>query len=274
MGIININPDSFSGDGTLDIQEAMMRAKNMVSEGADIIDVGGESARTNRSAVSEAEEIRRVQPFLEVWKSTLFHPKDQEQVFPPILSLNTWRPGVMKELLPCGVEMLNDMSGLPNSEPAGLAAKHRTSLLIMHSVGEPKVSHEHVEYRDVVAEVLQFFKGRHQLALQSGCVEDQLIFDPGIDFAKQQVHNLALMRRADDLSALGRPVLWPISRKRIIKETLDRPEHLQRDAGTIGTLLWLAQHGASIFRMHNVKAAYQALRVLEPLMSSSLDRHS
>ena len=141
MGIVNVNDDSFSGDGTLDIDEALAKARRAVAEGADIVDIGAESARTNRSAVGVDEEVRRFAAFLrrwpEVWRG--LGPVDEAQVWPPVLSANTWRPEVVAEVLPLGVELLNDMGGLPDVRNASHCAAHGASLLIMHTVGEPKV---------------------------------------------------------------------------------------------------------------------------------------
>lgn len=269
MGIVNINDDSFSGDGTLDPVAALERAAGLVAQGADIIDVGGESARTNREAITEVEEVARVLPFIEGFRECLargdWHPRDDDQLFPPLLSVNTWRPGVAAPLLAAGADILNDMGALPNADNAALAARHGAALLIMHSVGEPKIAHTHVRHLDVVADVERFFVEKLALAAEAGVDPESTILDPGIDFAKQCADNLSLLTRLDRLAELGRPLLLPISRKTVIGDVLGLPEPTTRDAGTIALLVDGLLRGASIFRVHNVAAAWQATRVVHAL---------
>ena len=140
MGIVNINDDSFSGDGTLDPAEAIDRAFAMQAAGADIIDLGAESARTNRDAIGVRDEVERLQPVIAGIKE---HPH------PPLISVNTWRPEVVREILPIGIHLLNDIGALPDDTNARLCAEHRCRLLIMHSVGAPKVPHTDERYEDV-----------------------------------------------------------------------------------------------------------------------------
>ncbi|MBC8127926.1 MAG: dihydropteroate synthase, partial [Gloeobacteraceae cyanobacterium ES-bin-144] len=183
MGIINVNDDSFSGDGTLDIDQAVVQARVQASAGADVIDVGAESARTNRVAVPVKEELRRLLEFLqrwdEVWKG--IEPRDSAQVWPPILSVNTWRAAVVEEALRAGnVELLNDMSALPDDRNARLCAEHDVALLIMHSVGEPKIPQVHQQWRDVMGAMEEFFIEKLALAMAAGLSEEAIILDPGI----------------------------------------------------------------------------------------------
>src|SRR5882757_9959416 len=152
MGIVNITDDSFSGDGSLQIERAMEAAQRHVTDGADMIDVGGESARTSRAEISELEECMRILPFLHRFPDC--HegkkPVDEIQIFPPLLSINTWRPGVARATLRVAGHLLNDMSALPTIENARIAAEYGTGLLIMHSVGLPKQRHTDVQYADVL----------------------------------------------------------------------------------------------------------------------------
>lgn len=272
MGIVNINDDSFSGDGTLDPEAALDQAEAMVFQGADCIDVGAESARTNRAAIPESTEIRRLLPFLQAWKDRVarMRPLDELQLFPPILSVNTWRPEVANAALAAGGELLNDMSALPEPANAKIAAAHRAALLIMHSIGEPKVAHTHVEYRDVMAELDRFFEERIELALRAGMQAEGILIDPGIDFAKQAADNLTIYSELGRLKRFGRPILLPVSRKTVIGETLKISEPAQRDAGTVACLVAGMQRGASMFRVHNVPAAAQAIRVIRALNSGRL----
>jgi len=264
MGIVNLNDDSFSGDGTLVVGEALEQARRLVADGADIIDVGGESARTNRAAIAVAEEIGRVRPFVEEFLAARagWTARDEQQLQPAVLSVNTWRPEVAQALLEAGAELLNDMSALPTDENARLAAEHGASLLIMHSVGEPKVAHNEVIWRDVVGEQARFFGEKMRLAEQAGLPREAIVLDPGLDFAKQRGDNLRLLRDTERLVALGRPVLMPVSRKTVIGEVLGLPEPRDRDAGTWACLAAGERRGVSIFRVHAVREAASCARVL------------
>jgi len=265
MGILNINDDSFSGDGRLDAGWALERAAAMVAEGADMVDVGGESARTNREAVPEEEEWKRIAPFLEGFSSAVsdVSPRDGEQVWPPVLSVNTWRTSVAEEALRAGCDLLNDMSSLPDDAHARLCADHGAALLIMHSKGQPKIPHTHVEYGDVMSELEAFFDSRLALAQSAGLSRDAILLDPGIDFAKQTADNLRIFRELRRLHHFGRPILLPVSRKGTIGRVLGIEDPAGRDAGTVACIVAGALRGASVFRVHNVGAAWHALRTLE-----------
>jgi dihydropteroate synthase len=262
MGIVNLNDDSFSDDGTLDVNEAIRRARKLVSEGADIIDVGGESARTNRREITEQQEIDRVAPFIvrfqECYEGLL--PIDDEQLFPPLLSLNTWRSPVANTLLGLGGDLLNDMSGLLTDDNARIAARHHTALLIMHSVGLPKQKHTDVQYADIMRTLERFFEDKVKSAEQVGLAREAVLIDPGIDFAKQRNDNLTILRELSRLSRFNRPVLLPVSRKTVIGEVLDLPSPDDRDPGTIACIVAGIRANASIFRVHNVRATSLAIR--------------
>jgi dihydropteroate synthase len=267
MGILNINDDSFSSDGKIDTEWALARAVEMVAEGADIIDVGGESARTNREAISEEEELRRVRPFLENFERAMKAalPRDADQLFPPLLSLNTWRPGVIEGALEVGFDILNDMSALPEATNARLCAGIGAALLIMHSRGEPKVRHTHVTYPDVMSELVAFFEQKTSMAIEAGVPRESIILDPGIDFAKQVDDNLRIFRELVRLTSLGFPVLLPVSRKSVIGRVLGIEKPADRDAGTMACIVAGALRGAAIFRVHNVSAAWFGVRAVEAL---------
>ncbi|MFZ9940701.1 MAG: dihydropteroate synthase [Luteolibacter sp.] len=268
MGIVNVNDDSFSGDGTLDFNAAIDQAREHIQNGADVIDVGAESARTNRAAVTIDEEVRRFGGFLDRWEDALgdLKPKDADQIWPPILSANTWRPEVVREILPSKkVELLNDMSALPDDTNAQFCAEHGTALLIMHSVGEPKVPHIHQQWIDVMKSMDLFFEEKIALALKAGIDRDALVLDPGIDFAKQRDDNLKVMRELSRLQKFERPILAPVSRKRVIGEVLGLADPKDRDAGTIACIAACLQGGANILRVHHVAAAWQSVKVLHAL---------
>ncbi len=271
MGIVNLNDDSFCGDGTLDPQAALGIARQMAADGADVIDAGAESARTNRPPISVQEEISRLEAFLTVFRQWLTeaaaHPPafDADQVWPPLLSLNTWRPEVVEAVLPQGGDLLNDIGALPDSRNASLCARHGAALLIMHSVGRPKEKQTHVAYPDIMAELDRFFEEKLALCREAGLPEEAVVLDPGIDFAKQCADNLTIYRELGQLRRFGRPLLLPVSRKTVIGDVLGLPDPLDRDAGTLACIARGMSQGASLFRVHNVRAAMQAVKVLHAL---------
>lgn len=250
MGIVNLGADSFSGDGIVDIGRALERARALVGEGADIIDIGAESARTNREAVSEEEEAAQLIRFIERWREPVW------------LSINTWRPAVARAALAAGGHLLNDIGALPTDDNARICAEAGAALLIMHSIGQPKVPHTHVGYDDIMGRLETFFDEKIAMAEAAGLSKESIVLDPGIDFAKQRDDNLRIFRELARLQRFGRPVLLPISRKTVIGEVLGLPEPATRDAGTVACLVQGMLQGAQIFRVHNVRAAAQAARVI------------
>ena len=262
MGIVNANDDSFSADGSLEKETLVALIRKQIAQGADVIDIGAESARTNRMAISEEEELRRFRLVLEVWEEIwqACDPIDAQQVWPPILSANTWRSSAVRGVLDLGAEWVNDMSGLPDGENARLCADAGAALLIMHSVGEPKVPHFHQQWADVMASLLQFFEEKIALAESMGLARDNIMIDPGIDFAKQKDDNLTVYRNLEKLTVFGRPLLVPVSRKTVIADVLGIADPRDRDAATIACLTWCLQRGGTIFRVHNVEAASQVMR--------------
>jgi dihydropteroate synthase len=265
MGIVNVNDDSFSGDGTLDFDAAVALARRQAAAGADVIDVGAESARTNRAAVTVEEELRRFRGFIERWEQVWqsLEPRDEVQVWPPILSANTWRPEVVEGVLQMGkVELVNDMGALPDDRNARVCAAHGAALLIMHSVGEPKVPHLSQQWVDVMGEMERFFDEKLALAEKAGLPREAVVLDPGIDFAKQRDDNLTVFRELERLQQFGCVVLVPVSRKTVIGEVLGLTNPLERDAGTIACISAAVKRGAQILRVHEVDAAWQAVKML------------
>ncbi len=274
MGIININDDSFCGDGSLDHSESLQKAERMLKEGADIIDIGAESARTNRQAISVEEEVGRLIPFLKAWPNLLKRLGsvglwDAEQLWPPLLSINTWRPEVIAAVLPSGGDLINDISALPDIKNAQLCAEHGASLLIMHSIGQPKIAHTHVSYDNLWQDLQQFFDEKCALARSAGLSQEQLVLDPGIDFAKQRDDNLAIYRDSCFFNQWGCPVLLPVSRKTVIGQVLGLPNASARDAGTMACIAAGMTRGAHIFRVHNVSAAARCVKVLAAMRGHS-----
>ena len=268
MGIVNVNDDSFSGDGSLEIDAAIGLARHQIGEGADIIDVGAESARTNRAAIPVDEEIRRFRGFLDRWPELIAasQPKDEVQLWPPVLSANTWRPETVEAVLPHRVELINDMGALPDDRNARLCAAAGASLLIMHSVGEPKVPHFHQQWEDVMGSMEVFFEAKIAAALKAGMALESLVLDPGLDFAKQRDENLTVLRDLERLHRFGRPLLVPVSRKTVIGEVLGIPVPQERDAGTVACIAAALRRGAHMLRVHDVRAAWQSVKTLDAIL--------
>jgi dihydropteroate synthase len=261
MGIVNLCADSFSGDGLVDTGLALERARQMVADGAEIIDIGGESAGTKRAVMSEAEEIGSLLPFVRRFREAVTLSPNGSEVSPPLLSINTWRPAVARAVLEEGGDLLNDIGALPTDENARICAATGAALLIMHSVGEPKVAHTHIGYRDVWAVLERFFEEKIAMAQAAGMPRDSILLDPGIDFAKQRDDNLRIYRELERLHRFGRPVLLPVSRKTVIGEVL-AVAPAERDAGTVACVVSGMLRGAQIFRVHNVRAAFQAVQTV------------
>ena len=262
MGILNLCADSFSGDGVLDVDHGMRRARQMVAEGADIIDVGGESAATGHPPMSEAEEIGHLLPFVRRFAAEVAEfepPAAAEQLFPPLLSINTWRPAVVRAVLPSGGDLLNDLSALPTDENARVCAETGAALLLMHNEGEPKRWHPYHAYPDVLATLDTFFEEKIAFAMAAGVPRDALLLDPGIGFTKLRDDNLRIYRDLERLQRFERPILLPVSRKLVIGEVLGVPP-AERDAGTVACIVAGLRRGAHIFRVHNVRAAAQTVQ--------------
>lgn len=268
MGIVNLGADSFSGDGTPELELAMARARSHLADGADIIDLGAESARTNRGAISEAEEVGQLLRFVERWPEVISSVEVRGRR--PVLSINTWRPEVVRQVLPQGGDILNDIGALPTDENARICADTGAALLIMHSVGQPKVPHTHVGYDDVMAELERFFEEKLAVTESAGLSRDATILDPGIDFAKQRDDNLRIYRELERLHRFERPILLPVSRKTVIGEVLGIPNAAERDAGTVACIVQGMLRGAHIFRVHNVRAAVQAIKTVEAIETGEL----
>lgn len=251
MGIVNLVADSFSGDGIVEIAHAIEHARGLVRDGAEIIDIGAESARTNRGIISEEEEAAQLIRFIERWDGAA------------ILSINTWRPAVARAALAIGGHLLNDIGALPTDENARICAETGAALLIMHSVGEPKIPHTHVGYDDIMAQLDEFFTAKLALAEAAGVPRESLVLDPGIDFAKQCADNLRIYHELDRLTKFERPILLPVSRKTVIGEVLGLENPVERDAGTVACIVQGMLRGAAIFRVHNVRAAVQAVRMID-----------
>ena len=256
MGILNVTPDSFSDGGRfLDRAAAVAHATRMVDDGADILDVGGESTRPGSNAVSVDEELERVRPVIE--RLAELHP-----AIP--ISIDTRKASVAAEALAAGAAIVNDVSGGADPEMFDVVRERDAAVVLMHMRGEPKTMQEAPRYDDVVGEVHEYLRQRIEAAELAGIDPERIAIDPGIGFGKDLEHNLELMRRVDVLLDLRRPVLVGPSRKRFLGTILDVPED-DRVEGTIGAVVWLVSRGAHLARVHDVKEVVRAVRVADAI---------
>jgi dihydropteroate synthase len=261
MGIVNTTPDSFSDGGQFSgVRQAVDYAKQLVDQGADILDIGGESTRPGAEPVSIDEELRRVLPVLE----------GLSDVGVPI-SIDTRRPQVMREALAIGVDLINDVNGFRDPESFSIAATSPAALCIMHMLGEPKTMQQRPVYADVVDEVTQFLLGQRDAFVAQGVDRARIVIDPGFGFGKTLAHNLALMQAIPSLSA-QQTMLIGVSRKTMIGHLADPqtpPAPADRVAGSVAAALWAAEKGAQILRVHDVAQTVQALNVWNGLSGRS-----
>jgi dihydropteroate synthase len=252
MGVVNVTPDSFSDGGMfLAADAALDQGLMLVREGASIVDIGGESTRPGSEAVSAAEELRRVLPVVEALAGSVGVP----------ISVDTMKAQVARRALAAGAMIVNDVSALRfDEEMAGVVAESGCPVCLMHMKGQPRTMQDDPRYDDVVDEVLRFLEERLAFALMRGVREEQVMLDPGIGFGKTVAHNLALLGGLDRLASLGRPVVLGASRKRFLGAILG-VEPADRVIGTVATTVIGFLAGASIFRVHDVKPNFEALRV-------------
>jgi dihydropteroate synthase len=253
MGVVNASPDSFSDDGFAHTLERRLRlAGELVDAGADMLDVGGESARTGVPPVSVEEEIERVVPLVERIVATM----------ETIVSVDTYKPPVAAAALAAGATIVNDVSGLRDPELARVCAETGAALVLMHTRAAPKQRLQGPELYgdDVTGEVLAFLRERIELARAAGVAHEQLIVDPGPDFAKTPAQTIALLADVERLHELGRPLLMAISRKDFIGALTSRAPR-ERLAGTLAALAHGVDSGAHIFRLHDIVAVADYLAV-------------
>jgi dihydropteroate synthase len=252
MGVVNVTPDSFSDGGRFfDPGAAVEHGLRLASEGAAVLDIGGESTRPGAAGVSAEEELRRVLPVIERLRA---HTS-------AVISVDTSKPPVMRAAAAAGAGMINDVRAL--REPGALEAAAATgcAVCLMHMKGEPRTMQESPSYRDVVSEVKAFLVERVQSAQAAGVATERLAVDPGFGFGKTLEHNLELLRRLRELAVPGVPMLAGLSRKSIVGKLTGRPEGA-RVFGSIALAIIAAQNGARIIRAHDVAATVDALRTL------------
>jgi dihydropteroate synthase len=250
MGIVNVTPDSFS-DGGLHLRRdaALAHAHQLINEGADILDIGGESTRPGALVVSVQEELDRVMPVIEGLRGA-----------PVPLSVDTCKPEVMCAALAAGASMVNDINALQQPEALVAVAASDAAVCLMHKQGNPQTMQEQPQYQDVVAEVLQFLRTRIAAVEAAGIARERIVVDPGFGFGKMLVHNLALLRGLDALAELRVPVLAGLSRKSMLGMITGQDvEH--RVYASVAAALLAVQRGARIVRVHDVRATADALKV-------------
>jgi dihydropteroate synthase len=251
MGVLNITPDSFSDGGRyLSLEAALGHARALVTEGALIVDVGGESTRPGAAAVDEQEELDRVIPVVEVLARDL----------DCIISIDTMKPAVMEAACAAGALIINDVNALRAAGAVQVAQRHQAGVCLMHMQGEPRSMQQAPEYSDVVAEVSQFLASRVDHCVDAGITRDRIILDPGIGFGKTLDHNLSLLANLDQLMPLACPLLIGVSRKSMFKALLDLPVD-QRLSPALAMAALAVWQGAAIVRAHDVRATVEALAV-------------
>jgi len=253
MGILNVTPDSFSDGGRfVDLEQALDHARRMAAEGADIIDIGGESTRPGALQVSAQEELDRVLPVVEALVKELDLP----------LSIDTSKSAVAREAIAAGADFINDVSGFTfDAQMSGTVADSGAGVFVMHTSGRPEVMQQNTRYADIVAEVAAGLRKSIELAVSAGVARNKIAIDPGIGFGKNVAGNLELLRCTAVLADLGSPVLLGTSRKSFIGKVLGQDLACDRLAGTLATIALGYAGGARLFRVHDVAAARQAARM-------------
>lgn len=261
MGIINVTPDSFSDGGELDtLQAAVAHGLRLVEEGADLLDIGGESTRPGADEVPLDEELRRVIPLIE--------RLSRETSLP--ISIDTSKPEVMRAAVAAGAGMINDVQALRREGALDAAAQLGLPVVLMHMLGEPRSMQDEPQYDDVVAQVHRFLADRIFSAEMAGIAKKQIVIDVGFGFGKTSAHNIALLAQLERFCDLGVPVLAGISRKRTIGELTGRADPRERIHGSVAAHLIAAQRGAKLLRVHDVAATVDALKVLHAVNSISI----
>ncbi|WP_133499785.1 dihydropteroate synthase [Cognatilysobacter terrigena] len=252
MGIVNVTPDSFSDGGDhFDVEAAVAHGRRLVDEGADLLDVGGESTRPGAADVDADEEIRRVVPVIERLVRDTAVP----------VSVDTSKPEVMRVAVAAGAGMINDVYGLRREGALETAASLGVPVVLMHMLGEPRSMQDDPQYDDVVADVHRFLAERIFAAEMAGIAKKRIVVDPGFGFGKTRDHNLQLLARFDRFTDLGVPVLAGLSRKRTIGDLTGRDAPADRVFGSVAAHLIAVQHGARIVRVHDVAATVDSLKV-------------
>ncbi|MDA8225524.1 MAG: dihydropteroate synthase [Betaproteobacteria bacterium] len=257
MGIVNVTPDSFSDGGNLpDARAAIAHALRLLDEGAEVIDIGGESTRPGAQPVSVDEELSRVVPVIEALRGCS-----------AVLSVDTRHLGVMRAAIEAGADMINDVEALAAPGALELAANTGVAVCLMHMQGQPDSMQQHPVYGDVVDEVEQFLRSKVALAEQAGIASESIVIDPGFGFGKSLTHNLQLLRHLGRLKQIGKPLLAGMSRKSMLGQVTGRPV-AEREYAGLAAHLYALRQGASLFRVHDVAAMRDAILVWQAIGES------
>ena len=256
MGILNVTPDSFSDGGDyFDVSRAVAHAELMVSEGATLIDIGGESSRPGAAPVPVSEELARILPVIRAIVDTT----------DVLLSIDTYKAEVARQALEAGAHLINDITAL-HGDPAmpAIVSEMKAGLILMHMKGTPRTMQQAPQYDDVVSEICESLQKSIDIAESHGITSDRIIVDPGIGFGKTIEHNLEILRRLTEFQGLRKPLLIGTSRKSFIGNILKLPV-TERVEGTTATVCWAIAHGADIVRVHDVKANARAAQMTDAL---------
>ncbi|KPK86635.1 MAG: dihydropteroate synthase [Deltaproteobacteria bacterium SM23_61] len=262
MGVLNVTPDSFSDGGRFfEWTRAVEQGIKLAEEGADILDVGGESTRPGSRPVPEEEELRRVIPVIEALRPKISIP----------ISIDTRKAAVAERALQSGAEMVNDVSALRFDEGmAGVVSRRKVPVVLMHLRGQPENMQADTHYDDLIEEIRGFFQERIDYAVSRGISRDRVILDPGIGFGKsmEERHNLILLKKLRSFRALGQPLMIGTSRKAFLGRILDLPPE-EREEGTLATVAVAVQNGANIVRVHEVRRTRRAVQVADAILRST-----
>ncbi len=262
MGAINLTPDSFSGDGLYSVKSgnypelALEKARQMLKDGADIIDLGGESSRPGAKSISVKEELRRVLPVVKKLAKNIKAP----------ISIDTTKIEVARAGLDSGAQLINDISGLRDKRMAKIAAKYKAAVVIMHMLGRPANMQNKIAYKSLIEDIMLWLKNAVDFAEYAGIGPDKIIIDPGIGFAKTAGQNLEIINRLADFKILGKPILIGPCRKSFIGSVLNASPQ-ERCIGTVAACVMAAERGANIVRVHDVKQVSQALKMAAAIRS-------
>ncbi len=261
MGILNVTPDSFSDGGEFyERDQAVKHALQMIEDGADIIDIGGESTRPGAAQVSLEEELNRTVPVIEGIKKANSTA---------LISIDTYKAKVAEAALKAGAMIVNDISGLGfDSNLPQIVARYKVPVVIMHIQGTPRDMQKNPDYQDLISEITLYFRERIKIALDAGIPQEQIIIDPGIGFGKKSEQNYEILRRLDEFKTLGQPLMIGPSRKSFIGHVLNLPAH-ERLEGTAAAVTLGILKGAQLIRVHDIKAMTRVARVCDYLKSIS-----
>lgn len=258
MGILNVTPDSFSDGGRHDaLDSALRHARQMIAEGAEIIDIGGESTRPGAAMISSELEISRTAPVIRALRSE----------WAGLISIDTWKAEVARAAIAAGADIVNDISGLTGDpEMVAVCRESGCGVVVMHRQGTPETMQRAPHYDDVVREVREFFEERLAALSTAGIRAESLCFDPGIGFGKTVAHNLELLRHLDHLAPAGRPLLLGVSRKSFIGRVLESERLEDREWPTVALTARARELGVRLHRVHEVKPNLEALRMIEAIL--------